>query len=65
MAGAYDRDWAFALHAPYFDRVKYNGRDMYLGHTLKGLAARFNSSPMVSTLLLCVANSVTTLSTVS
>lgn len=30
----YDRDWAFALHAPYFDRVNYQGRDMYLGHQL-------------------------------
>ncbi|MGP1392053.1 MAG: CehA/McbA family metallohydrolase [Vibrio diabolicus] len=37
---AYDRDWAFALHAPYFDRVKYNGRDMYLGHTLKAGESR-------------------------
>lgn len=41
---AYDRDWAFALHAPYFDRIKYNGRDMYLGHTLKpGESRMFNS----------------------
>ncbi|OOE99625.1 CehA/McbA family metallohydrolase [Salinivibrio sp. IB643] len=37
---AYDRDWAFALHAPYFDRIKYNGRDMYLGHTLKAGESR-------------------------
>ncbi|MGU3845364.1 CehA/McbA family metallohydrolase, partial [Vibrio diabolicus] len=26
--------------APYFDRVKYNGRDMYLGHTLKAGESR-------------------------
>ena len=31
----YDRDWAFALHAPYFDRNTYGGRDMYKAHTLK------------------------------
>ena len=31
---AYDRDWAFALHAPYFDRVNYQGQDMYLEHDL-------------------------------
>lgn len=31
---AYDRDWAFALHAPYFDRINYKGQDMYLEHTL-------------------------------
>ncbi len=31
---AYDRDWVFALHAPYFDRVNYEGQDMYLEHYL-------------------------------
>lgn len=31
---AYDRDWAFALHAPYFDRINYDGKDMYLEHSL-------------------------------
>ncbi|APE30657.1 phosphoesterase [Halomonas aestuarii] len=31
---AYDRDWVFALHAPYFDRVNYEGQDMYLEHDL-------------------------------
>ncbi|MGM0482179.1 MAG: CehA/McbA family metallohydrolase [Pseudomonadota bacterium] len=36
----YDRDWAFALHAPYFDRNSYGGRDMYLGHTLKAGQSR-------------------------
>ncbi|MGX5915188.1 CehA/McbA family metallohydrolase [Aliidiomarina sp. Khilg15.8] len=36
----YDRDWAFALHAPYFDRNSYGGRDMYLGHTLKAGESR-------------------------
>lgn len=39
---AYDRDWAFALHAPYFDRINYQGQDMYLEHTLKpGQSRRF------------------------
>ncbi|MDV6315318.1 CehA/McbA family metallohydrolase [Idiomarina sp. HP20-50] len=36
----YGRDWAFALHAPYFDRNTYGGRDMYLGHTLKAGESR-------------------------
>ena len=36
----YDRDWVFALHAPYFDRNTYNGRDMYLGHDLKSGQSR-------------------------
>lgn len=31
---AYNRDWAIALHAPYFDRINYGGRDMYLEHSL-------------------------------
>ncbi|SDJ00650.1 CehA/McbA family metallohydrolase [Billgrantia gudaonensis] len=31
---AYDRDWVFALHAPYFDRVNYEGQDMYREHDL-------------------------------
>lgn len=30
----YNRDWAFALHAPYFDRNTYGGRDMYQVHSL-------------------------------
>ena len=30
----YEREWAFALHAPYFDRNTYDGRDMYKAHTL-------------------------------
>lgn len=30
----YDSDWAIALHAPYFDRINYEGRDMYLEHSL-------------------------------
>ncbi|WP_419307758.1 CehA/McbA family metallohydrolase [Chromohalobacter israelensis] len=39
---AYDRDWAFALHAPYFDRINYEGQDMYLEHSLKsGESRRF------------------------
>ncbi|RUO25550.1 phosphoesterase [Aliidiomarina minuta] len=37
---AYARDWLFALHAPYFDRNTYAGRDMYLGHTLNVGASR-------------------------
>lgn len=37
---AYDRDWAFALHAPYFDRNTYGGRDMYLVHTLEAGESR-------------------------
>lgn len=44
----YDRDWAFALHAPYFDRNTYGGRDMYLGHTLKaGDSRTFNAQLQV------------------
>ncbi|WP_018982352.1 CehA/McbA family metallohydrolase [Salinimonas chungwhensis] len=31
---AYDRDWAFALHAPYFTMNVYEGRDMYQSHDL-------------------------------
>lgn len=31
---AYDRDWFIALHAPYFDRVAYASKDMYLRHSL-------------------------------
>ncbi|WP_280561822.1 CehA/McbA family metallohydrolase [Chromohalobacter sp. 48-RD10] len=39
---AYDQDWAFALHAPYFDRINYEGQDMYLEHSLKaGESRRF------------------------
>lgn len=31
---AYDRDWFIALHAPYFDRVEYKSKDLYLLHSL-------------------------------
>ncbi len=31
---AYDEDWFIALHAPYFDRVEYDSKDMYLLHSL-------------------------------
>ncbi|MCP3920957.1 MAG: CehA/McbA family metallohydrolase [Desulfobacterales bacterium] len=31
----YDRNWAIGLHAPYFDFINYNARDMYVGHSLK------------------------------
>ncbi len=31
----YDRDWAVTIHAPYFDHFDYEGRDLYLKHTLK------------------------------
>jgi hypothetical protein len=31
---AYDADWAVALHAPYFDHVGDESKDMYLLHTL-------------------------------
>nr|WP_162136601.1 CehA/McbA family metallohydrolase [Oceaniovalibus guishaninsula] len=31
---AYDRDWFIALHAPYFDHVDYDTKDLYLGHDL-------------------------------
>ncbi len=31
---AYDADWFIALHAPYFDRVEYDSKDMYLLHSL-------------------------------
>ncbi|RTR03869.1 CehA/McbA family metallohydrolase [Halomonas nitroreducens] len=37
---AYDRDWAIALHAPYFDRINYEGQDMYLEHDLAPGASR-------------------------
>jgi hypothetical protein len=29
-----DEDWFIALHAPYFDRVEYSSKDMYLLHSL-------------------------------
>lgn len=32
---AYDRDWFIALHAPYFDRVEYESKDLYLLHSLE------------------------------
>ncbi|WOI57209.1 CehA/McbA family metallohydrolase [Palleronia sp. LCG004] len=31
---AYDADWSIALHAPYFDRVDYDTKDLYLEHDL-------------------------------
>ncbi|NDU99680.1 CehA/McbA family metallohydrolase [Pseudoroseicyclus tamaricis] len=31
---AYDSDWSIALHAPYFDHVEYDTKDLYLTHTL-------------------------------
>ncbi len=31
----YDENWAIGLHAPYFDFINYNARDMYVSHTLK------------------------------
>ncbi len=31
---AYDADWFIALHAPYFDRVEYDTKDLYLNHAL-------------------------------
>ncbi|HET9068060.1 MAG TPA: CehA/McbA family metallohydrolase [Amaricoccus sp.] len=31
---AYDEGWFIALHAPYFDRVGYGSKDMYLQHSL-------------------------------
>ncbi len=31
---AYDEDWSIALHAPYFDRVDYDTKDLYLAHDL-------------------------------
>jgi len=31
----YDRGWAVTIHAPYFDHFDYDGRDLYLQHTLK------------------------------
>lgn len=31
----YDRDWAITIHAPYFDHFDYDGRDLYLKHTLR------------------------------
>jgi hypothetical protein len=31
---AYDADWAIALHAPYFDHVGDESKDLYLLHTL-------------------------------
>lgn len=31
----YDKDWAIALHAPYFTEFKYKSRDLYTQHSLK------------------------------
>lgn len=31
---AYDADWFIALHAPYFDNVDYDTKDLYLQHSL-------------------------------
>lgn len=31
---AYDEDWSIALHAPYFDHVGFESRDLYRLHTL-------------------------------
>ncbi len=39
---AYDQDWAMALHAPYFDHVDYDTKDLYLKHDLApGESRRF------------------------
>lgn len=44
----YDRDWAIALHAPYFDRINYGGRDMYLEYSLApGESRRFEGGLQV------------------
>lgn len=37
---AYDADWAVALHAPYFDHVGDESKDMYLLHTLEAGESR-------------------------
>ena len=37
---AYDVDWAIALHAPYFDHVGDQSKDLYLLHTLQAGASR-------------------------
>jgi hypothetical protein len=37
---AYDADWAVALHAPYFDHVGDQSKDLYLLHTLQAGASR-------------------------
>ena len=37
---AYDSDWAVALHAPYFDDVGDESKDMYLLHTLEAGESR-------------------------
>ncbi len=31
----YDNNWAIGLHAPYFDFINYDARDMYVRHNLK------------------------------
>ncbi|MGZ9810987.1 CehA/McbA family metallohydrolase [Pseudoroseicyclus sp. H15] len=31
---AYDSDWSIALHAPYFDHVEYDTKDLYQTHDL-------------------------------
>jgi hypothetical protein len=31
---AYDEDWAIALHAPYFDHVDFDSKDLYRLHSL-------------------------------
>ncbi len=37
---AYDADWAVALHAPYFDHVGDDSKDLYLEHTLEAGESR-------------------------
>lgn len=38
----YDEDWAFAVHFPAFDHYDYDGRDLYVQHTLEpGESRRF------------------------
>jgi len=37
---AYDSDWAVALHAPYYDHVGDESKDMYLLHTLEAGESR-------------------------
>lgn len=32
---AYDEDWSLGLHAPYFNFINYDSRDMYLSHQLQ------------------------------
>jgi len=44
----YDADWAIALHAPYFNELRYKSRDLYAKHSLKkGASVSFKGNYQV------------------